>query len=194
MRKPGRPGKQENIASSIQTNGSNDTKKGNVNAGKRKRNVSGRSSRKSLKVEKQDSVPTDDQFSSDANILSDSDKTFNPEELRGKILTGDAVRTCHQCHSKYKEKIFWYPEMTLTEFEKKCPYCRNNCNCKGCLRMIRVAKPPEKVIEKSQRVCYSYYVIQSFLPWLKAFRCEQIMEKEIEAQIKGQSLPEIEIE
>ncbi|KAJ0972403.1 hypothetical protein J5N97_020362 [Dioscorea zingiberensis] len=165
-RKPGRPRKQENIASSIQTNGSNDTKKGNGNAGKRKRNEAGRSSRKSLRVEKQDSVPTDDQFSSDANVLSDSNKTFNPE----------------------------VPRDALTEFEKKCPYCRNNCNCKGCLRMIRVAKPPEKVIEKSQRVCYSYYVIQSLLPWLKAVRCEQIMEKEIEAQIKGQSLPEIEIE
>ncbi|XP_039122497.1 lysine-specific demethylase JMJ25-like isoform X4 [Dioscorea cayenensis subsp. rotundata] len=183
----------------------------NENAGKRKRNKPGRPRKKSVRVDKQDGASTDDQFSPTANVLSDSNKTFNPEELRGKILTGDAARMCHQCQSKYKEKIVWcltckkkrycvpcierwYPDLTIAEFEKKCPYCCNNCNCKGCLRMIRVAKPPEKVIEKSQRVCYLYYVIQSLLPWLKAFRGEQMKEKEIEARIKGQSSAETKVE
>ncbi|KAH7684865.1 lysine-specific demethylase 3 protein [Dioscorea alata] len=265
-RKPGRPRKEKSSASLVGAEGSNDAKKKeNENAGKRKRNDSERPRRKSVRVEKQDGSSTDDQFSPKANVLSDSNKIFNPEEnanagkrkrnkpgrprkkpvivdkqdgastddqfspkanvlsdsisnkpfnpeeLRGKILTGDAARMCHQCQSKYKEKIVWcltckkkrycvpcierwYPDLTIAEFEKKCPYCCNNCNCKGCLRMIRVAKPPEKVIEKSQRVCYLYYVIQSLLPWLKAFRGEQMKEKEIEAWIKGQSSAEMKVE
>lgn len=28
-----------------------------------------------------------------------------------------------------------YPDLSEDEFAAKCPYCRKNCNCKGCLRM-----------------------------------------------------------
>jgi len=28
----------------------------------------------------------------------------------------------------------WYPHLSEDDFEKSCPVCRNNCNCKACLR------------------------------------------------------------
>ena len=27
-----------------------------------------------------------------------------------------------------------YPHLSEDDFEKSCPVCRNNCNCKACLR------------------------------------------------------------
>ncbi|CAN1267998.1 Lysine-specific demethylase JMJ25 [Linum perenne] len=28
----------------------------------------------------------------------------------------------------------WYPQMNREEVEAACPFCRNNCNCKACMR------------------------------------------------------------
>ena len=42
-----------------------------------------------------------------------------------------------------------YPNLSEDDFVNKCPFCRNICNCKACLRM----KVPK---EAEVRLCYLY--------------------------------------
>jgi len=49
----------------------------------------------------------------------------------GIVLVRQPLRECWL-------DIYRYPELSKKEIEEKCPFCRNNCNCKLCLRMMRV--------------------------------------------------------
>lgn len=128
-----------------------------------------------------------------------------------KKLTGEDALMCHQCQRNDKGRVIWclscnrkrycapcverwYPDVSEAEFAKKCPFCRNNCNCKACLRMKGVPKPPEKSIEKAERLRHSYYILHLLVPWLKQLREEQMKEKEFEARIQGNESRNIKIQ
>ncbi|KAG1361202.1 lysine-specific demethylase JMJ25 [Cocos nucifera] len=117
---------------------------------------------------------------------------------------------CHQCQRNDKGRVVWclmckrkrfcvpcmtrwYPHLSEAEFAKECPVCRNNCNCKACLRMKGVSEPPQKEIKNADRVQYNCYIIRLLLPWLKELQREQMAEMEIEAKIRGCALTEIKL-
>ncbi|KAG1359531.1 lysine-specific demethylase JMJ25 [Cocos nucifera] len=138
-----------------------------------------------------------------------------PEGCKRKPLTGEDALMCHQCQRNDKGRVVWcsnckkkrycvpcmtrcfdcledctelaarYPHLSEADFSRKCPVCRNNCNCKACLRMKGVPEPPEKKIKKDDRVQYYCYIVRLLLPWLKELHQEQKAEKEIEAKIRG---------
>ncbi|KAJ6792048.1 lysine-specific demethylase JMJ25-like isoform X2 [Iris pallida] len=130
---------------------------------------------------------------------------------RKKPLKGENALTCHQCLRNDKGRVIhctkcnkkrycvlcvnrWYPHLSESEFAKMCPFCRKNCNCKACLRMIRVEKPPEKHIPPGDKLKHSRYIIHFLLPLLKKLCHDQLKEKELESNIQGSVLEEVKVQ
>ncbi|CAL4934651.1 unnamed protein product [Urochloa decumbens] len=143
---------------------------------------------------------------------SSKDKDCDEKYRNGKkMLTGDEALMCHQCQRNDKGRVVrchtcwnkrfcvpcikrWYPGLSEDEFAAKCPYCRKNCNCKGCLRMRGVEEPPKKEISEGNQIRYACHVVRLLLPWLRKLRQEQMEEKELEAKIKGVLVNEVKLE
>ncbi|XP_073105846.1 lysine-specific demethylase JMJ27 isoform X1 [Elaeis guineensis] len=178
---------------------------------KKKKGRKGRDAKKEdKKAEKEDLEAGPSSF---ARVTRNSDEVSGPErkpEGSKRKLTGEDALMCHQCQrndkgrvvwcSNCKKKRFcvpcmtrWYPHLSEADFSRKCPVCRNNCNCKACLRMKGVPEPPEKKVKKDDRVEYYCYIVRLLLPWLKELRQEQMAEKEIEAKIQGFMLTDLKI-
>ncbi|CAL9749202.1 unnamed protein product [Musa acuminata subsp. burmannicoides] len=196
-----------------------DWKQENVKAGnKRKRMHLDMQKRKNRKTEKEASITDKDgqgAGSSAASEKSSSEKTAQnenyPEVPKKKKLTGDDALMCHQCQRNDKGRVVcctsckkkrfcipcitrWYPHLSEADFAARCPFCRNNCNCKACLRMLGLAKPPEKLIEKTDKIKFCCYTLRLLLPWLKELIQERNAEKGIEAKIQGAASSKIKIQ
>ncbi|KAL1805279.1 hypothetical protein ACET3Z_028347 [Daucus carota] len=122
--------------------------------------------------------------------------------------------TCHQCKrndkgrvvkcTKCKKKRYcvpcmttWYPKMTEEDFLKECPVCQVNCNCKSCLRLeIPVADKKRFILDfsKDEKIRYAKYILPMLLPFVRQFKEEQLMEKQVEAKIKGIPISEIKVQ
>ncbi|XP_042027372.1 lysine-specific demethylase JMJ25-like [Salvia splendens] len=119
--------------------------------------------------------------------------------------------TCHQCKRNDKGEVVWctkcwrkryclicisrwYPKMQKEDFAEACPVCRNNCNCKDCLRLFGPTKHLKNLtlnFNDETKIQYSEYMLQMLLPFLKRFHEEQLAEKETEAKIHGLPISEI---
>lgn len=112
---------------------------------------------------------------------------------KGEVVRCLKCKSKHYCHPCLEN---WYPKMTHDEVAKACPVCLGNCNCKACLRDV-----PKQYLEKlkawkvddSKIVPYAKYMLKWILPFLKQLNEEQLMERKIEATLKGVSLDELEI-
>ncbi|KAH7669234.1 lysine-specific demethylase 3 protein [Dioscorea alata] len=137
--------------------------------------------------------------------------TKKREGSKKKLLRGEDALMCHQCQRNDKGPVIscskcgkkrycllcvhrWYPLLLEKDFAEECPVCRNNCNCKACLRMTRIVQLAERKINEGEKVQSSYYILHKLLPWLKEFLQEQRGEKEIEAKIKGLSSCELKLQ
>ncbi|XP_012704397.3 lysine-specific demethylase JMJ25 isoform X1 [Setaria italica] len=143
---------------------------------------------------------------------SSKDKDCDEKNRKGKkMLTGEQALMCHQCQRNDKGKVIWcnacrnkrfcvpcierwYPDLSEDDFAAKCPYCRKNCNCKGCLRMRGVEEPPKKEISEGNQIRYACHVVHLLLPWLRKLQQEQMEEKKLEAKIKGVLVNEVKLE
>ncbi|XP_039056632.1 lysine-specific demethylase JMJ25-like, partial [Hibiscus syriacus] len=117
---------------------------------------------------------------------------------------------CHQCQRNDKGRVVrcmlckrkrycipcltnWYPKMSEEEIADACPVCRDNCNCKACMRMSGPVKRLEESINvefsHDEKILYSRYLLQKLLPYVKHIIQEQMKEVVIEAKIRG-VLPE----
>ncbi|XWS68469.1 hypothetical protein CRYUN_Cryun04dG0093000 [Craigia yunnanensis] len=117
---------------------------------------------------------------------------------------------CHQCQRNDKGRVVrcklckrkrycipcltnWYPKMSEDAIADACPVCRDNCNCKACLRMTGLLKKLGKTLNLEfsdhEKVQHSRYLLQTLLPYVKQFSQEQTKEVVIEAKIQG-VLPE----
>ncbi|GAV72265.1 JmjC domain-containing protein/Myb_DNA-bind_3 domain-containing protein, partial [Cephalotus follicularis] len=95
---------------------------------------------------------------------------------------------------------FRYPNLKEDEIAESCPFCRNNCNCKACLRLgsrldvpINDLKNYYPVVSDGEKVYYSKYVVETLLPYLKQIDEEQMKEKEVEAMRLGLALEDLQI-
>ncbi|KAJ3693934.1 hypothetical protein LUZ60_009414 [Juncus effusus] len=123
---------------------------------------------------------------------------------------GENATMCHQCQRNDKGRVVhcsickrkrfcvpcmrsWYPLLSESEIAEKCPVCRGNCNCKGCLRMRGMKMPPEMELSEEDKIKFVWHTLRYLYPWLKVFHAEQLEEKEFEAKIKGVDISELEI-
>ncbi|XP_021276047.1 lysine-specific demethylase JMJ25-like isoform X2 [Herrania umbratica] len=122
----------------------------------------------------------------------------------------DESLMCHQCQRNDKGRVVrcklckrkrycipcltnWYPKMSEDAIAAACPVCRDNCNCKACLRMTgllnKLGKTLKLEFSDDEKVQHSRYLLQALLPYIKQFSQEQMKEKVIESKIQGM-LPE----
>ncbi|KAL8064507.1 hypothetical protein ABFX02_01G095500 [Erythranthe guttata] len=149
-------------------------------------------------------------------------KTVNSENVPKRVMSKDTEgflesNMCHQCQRNDKGKVVrciecktkrycvpcmttWYPKMLEEDFATRCPVCRNNCNCKACLRMelpikglSEITEKSDPVIHKDKEVPYSKYIIKVLLSFVEQINTEQVTELELEAKIKGLSVSDIKI-
>lgn len=141
------------------------------------------------------------------------DNASNPRARKRKDENGNEILSnmCHQCQRNDKGRVVrctscktkrycipcittWYPGMPEEAFAESCPVCRQNCNCKACLRLdgpIRALKDSQCQISEEEKFEHSKFILQILLPFLRRFNAEQVMEKEIEAKIRGPSVSEL---
>ncbi|XP_021692753.2 lysine-specific demethylase JMJ26 isoform X2 [Hevea brasiliensis] len=121
--------------------------------------------------------------------------------------------SCHQCRKsdrkvvmcrKCNDKCYcsscirrWYPKMSEEALAEACPFCLGHCNCKACLQRtetINDAKSSGMPVNRDEKVKHLKYLIHVLCPFLSQFNCAQMMEKEMEANIQGLSLSELELQ
>eukprot|EP00250_Pteridium_aquilinum_P011579 c20166_g1_i3 orf=378-4919(+) len=121
-------------------------------------------------------------------------------------------KMCHQCQRNDKGTVIycqkcttkryclpcisrWYPEMNIEDFEEACPVCRENCNCKACLRMkgAKASSAHEDKVQASdaELVAALRYMLSFILPLVKSLDDQQRQEIELETKLKGISGVEI---
>ncbi|CAN6271130.1 unnamed protein product [Urochloa humidicola] len=116
--------------------------------------------------------------------------------------SGRVVR-CQGCAKQKKKFRYcvkcikrWYPHLSEDDFASNCPVCRKNCNCKACLRgdpyranrkgmESQKMKVEEYSVSKEDKIKFSMHTVRFLLPWLKEFHQEQMLEKSVEASIRG---------
>lgn len=105
-----------------------------------------------------------------------------------------AVVYCQKCNSKrYCLHCIarWYPGMSEEDFEEACPVCRENCNCKACLRMkgLKSSTLQEEKVQcnDAQRISALRYTLSFISPLLKQLHKEQSEEVELEIKLKGEA-------
>ncbi|MED6213932.1 hypothetical protein PIB30_098233, partial [Stylosanthes scabra] len=136
-----------------------------------------------------------------------------PKVKKNIKFTEEECLMCHQCQRNDKGGVVrckkcnrkryclpcianWYPHMKPDDFVE-CPVCRNNCNCKACLRSTDLIKELKENRGKSshhKRVDFSLYLLKCILPYIKQLDKEQTAEKEFEAKRQGVSPLELKIE
>ncbi|KAH0646644.1 hypothetical protein KY284_034528 [Solanum tuberosum] len=127
----------------------------------------------------------------DNSLQDNASKPRNRNRKQGNEI---ASNMCHQCQRNDKGRVVRYPGMPEVAFEESCPACRQNCNCKACLRFdgpIRALKNLYCEISKEEKIQYSKFIVQKLLPFLRRFNTEQVMEMEIEAKIQGLPVSEL---
>ncbi|KAF7043341.1 hypothetical protein CFC21_052710 [Triticum aestivum] len=138
-------------------------------------------------------------------------KTLNPPPKDTKKRDGTS-NMCHQCQRNDNGRVVrclgckeymrrycmlcinrWYPHLTEDDFVNSCPFCRNNCNCKTCLRKNIISKVDKWKVSDEDKIKFSQRTIHFLLPWLKNFHHEQMQERSVEAAIKGIDACEVKV-
>ncbi|GAB2271821.1 hypothetical protein Dimus_006652 [Dionaea muscipula] len=96
-------------------------------------------------------------------------------------------RYCYECIAK------WYPEKTRDDFRSACPFCLGNCNCKACLRENLVVKNDCDDLDASVKLKGLKYLLYKSLPVLRQIYKEQSAELEIESQLQGVRVTDMEV-
>ncbi|CAN1230521.1 Lysine-specific demethylase JMJ29 [Linum grandiflorum] len=156
-----------------------------------------------------------------AVVESEVDESEIDEAMTEKVRRGRKPEyvanpefNCHQCKRNDKGPVVrcqtcekkkycflcldtWYPKMKHEEVAAKCPHCRNNCNCKDCLRQDVNMKSllPRLTVQLTQEESkrHAEYMLQTLLPFLKQINDEQLMERKVDAGIEGIPVEELDV-
>ncbi|MCD7448680.1 hypothetical protein HAX54_045619 [Datura stramonium] len=148
-------------------------------------------------------------------IRSDKGKNKKVDGRRKHFSTDDKNDDCQMCHQcmKSDRKVVrcqnrcgkrycgpcierWYPHLSEEAIAMFCPVCRENCNCKDCLRKNITPKDPKYLgipQENIEKINCLKYLVNALHPFLETFIHDQTIEKEMEARIKGVSLTQVTI-
>ncbi|KAH7314727.1 hypothetical protein KP509_21G018000 [Ceratopteris richardii] len=121
-------------------------------------------------------------------------------------------RICHQCQRYDKEDVIrcqkclrkryctqciskWYPGLSEKDFKQACPFCKGNCNCKACLRMVG---PNIQSLDKQQhlsntdRIKLLKFLLSYVRPYLEQLHQDQCHELEMETKWRGDASTRVE--
>eukprot|EP00250_Pteridium_aquilinum_P003320 c13641_g1_i2 orf=925-3969(+) len=124
-------------------------------------------------------------------------------------------RMCHQCQRNDKEEVIrcqkcgkkryctqcitrWYPGLNEKDIRQACPYCREICNCKACLRMVgpKYQSPEmqqqQQQFSDSDRMKYLRFMLSYLQPPLEQLHQEQCQEVEMETKWRGDANTRVE--
>ncbi|KAM0886963.1 hypothetical protein ACQ4PT_029362 [Festuca glaucescens] len=122
-----------------------------------------------------------------SNMCHQCQRNDNGRTVRCLGCTKYMRRYCTLCMTR------WYPHLTEDDFVNSCPFCRNNCNCKTCLRKNIIKKVDKWKVSDEDKIKCSLRIAHYLLPWLKDLHHEQMKEKSVEATIKGIDACEVKI-
>ncbi|KAK4418955.1 Lysine-specific demethylase [Sesamum alatum] len=129
-----------------------------------------------------------------------SDDPSDPFQMCHQCMKSDRkVVRCSQCRRRrycFPCIKTWYPELSEAALTEACPCCRQNCNCKACLRRFNL---PESVFsgdpkDNKEKIQFHKYLLSFLLPFLEQFNHDQMMEKDMEAKIRGSALSDLKID
>ncbi|PAN03574.1 hypothetical protein PAHAL_1G006000 [Panicum hallii] len=153
----------------------------------------------------------------DSNMCHQCQRNDSGRVVRcqGCVEREKKIRYCVKCIKR------WYPHLSEGDFASNCPVCRKNCNCKSCLRgdISRVSSKGKKSkikerkisrgsrkrkeseinetdeygVSKEDKIKFSMRTLRFLLPWLKEFHQEQMLEKSVEASIRGIDTCKVEV-
>lgn len=194
QRGPKKRGRKRTKGSAVATVSTNGYDEGTFNGIENKSDANGRRSKRSCTV----------------RSLNQREEETPTKDAKKK---GDSTM-CHQCQRNDKGRVVrctscgrkryclpclqtWYPQASEESIAEACPVCRENCNCKACLRLdvpLKNLDSSKLEVSENEKFQHSKYLLQILLPYLKRFNQEQQMEKEREAKMQGLSLAEIKVQ
>ncbi|KAM0872622.1 hypothetical protein ACQ4PT_038604 [Festuca glaucescens] len=122
-----------------------------------------------------------------SNMCHQCQRNDNGRVVRCQGCTDYTRRYCIKCITH------WYPHLTESDFVNSCPFCRNNCNCKTCLRTNIIQKIDRWDVSAVDKIKCSLRIAHYLVPWLKDLHHEQMEEKSVEATIKGIDVCQVKI-
>ncbi|XP_030506640.2 lysine-specific demethylase JMJ26 isoform X1 [Cannabis sativa] len=153
-------------------------------------------------------------------VVNDSSKkedlTGGRLENKRRIKNEDSLM-CHQCQRNDKGRVVrckqcerkrfcipciqnWYPNTPEEDIAESCPVCRENCNCKSCLRLdvpLKKLTKKEVNVSNDDEIEYSRYLLQHIIPFMRRLNAEQVIERELEAKrqvLAGIAVSELKIQ
>ncbi|CAA0809092.1 Transcription factor jumonji (jmjC) domain-containing protein, partial [Striga hermonthica] len=143
---------------------------------------------KSTRVSKYISDDPNDRFQMCHQCMKSDRKVVRCSKCPNARTKAPPKRYCFECIRA------WYPELSKEAIAEACPFCRNCCNCKACLRGAN--KPEalkiEDLADKGDKIRFLKYLISFLLPYVEQFCYDQMVEKTVEAKICGSSDVKIE--
>ncbi|CAM6025347.1 unnamed protein product [Sphagnum balticum] len=120
----------------------------------------------------------------------------------------DSCRMCHQCQRSDKQNVIyclkcdrkrycsaciktWYPLLSEEDVAQECPFCRENCNCKACLRSCGPKRETVKLSRKETLEVLKHLLLK-LLPCLKQLHQEQREELKLERSLQRTSSVKVE--
>ncbi|XP_051180603.1 lysine-specific demethylase JMJ27 isoform X3 [Lolium perenne] len=122
-----------------------------------------------------------------SNMCHQCQRNDSARTVRCQGCTDYTRRYCIKCIAH------WYPHLTESDFVNSCPFCRNNCNCKTCLRADIIQKIDRWDVSAIDKIKCSLRIVHCLVPWLKDLHHEQMEEKSVEATIKGIDVCQLKI-
>ncbi|KAF9624000.1 hypothetical protein IFM89_007698 [Coptis chinensis] len=107
---------------------------------------------------------------------------YTRKNIANSIDYGDSLM-CHQCQRNDKGPVV------------RCMKCKVKRYCHTCLKCFILERNNSKrELNEEEEINYSKYLVHLLLPFLKQIDQEQVMEKKVEANIRGISLSELEVQ
>nr|XP_043610488.1 lysine-specific demethylase JMJ25-like [Erigeron canadensis] len=139
------------------------------------------------------------------NIAVDVEKEEQKKKKKMK-----KKENCHQCHIRKENVVHcnkchikkycipcitkWYPNFSKEEFTEACPACCNICNCRACLRAFSPKDLQGYFCSEPDKLRYSKHMLQKIFHLVTYLDEEQLMEKEIDAKVKGLHRSELQLQ
>ncbi|KAJ6682540.1 JMJC DOMAIN-CONTAINING HISTONE DEMETHYLATION PROTEIN [Salix koriyanagi] len=154
--------------------------KGDVNSGKQRVSLKGKKKREvQEKIKGEEHKEESGEGRGEGVICTGTG--YGPGSQKGQV--GQSSKSCRT--SQFTEEVCliaivfpcltkWYPKMTEDDIATACPVCLGNCNCKSCLRLDAPVKDLKNLNLELD--------------------AEQMMEREIEARIRGVPPADLQIE
>nr|XP_043621990.1 lysine-specific demethylase JMJ25-like [Erigeron canadensis] len=133
-------------------------------------------------------------------IHNNDSETLSSTCKRRKVVKEEQQRNwCKKCVSKEPRVSCiskWYPDASILDEEiaETCPVCCHKCSSQACLPGCSPKDIKGYSCSEHDKVNYAKHIFQKVFPLVTSLNNEQLMEKEIEAKVKGISISELQLD